>query len=359
MRIDLIRLLFLSIVGTALISCNNIDESAFFRFDVSELAEKPAEEMDGLKLVGDLGANLRRIAIKDSLLFSLDTHATSFLALTNINNSELEGVYCPKGRSWAEPISMLPLQEFYSEGGDVKSYLFSYVDAKLFEWNISESLAQGKTIYDTIVQIDHGKKGYWPIGSYYRLDGRKIIVLDTNQIPRENTMVDVPRYEIFDLVSGQCIVRYDLFNHVELESKFPEFSNKEFLGMVDCLKPDRKKLVFAMAYFPRINILDLESGEVRGFRLKDAPRFNPSKKVWCFSSIQADDQYIYALYYGKEVDNSNYDAAPNLLYVFDWEGELVRKFKLDRHVTDLWLDRELRKLYLYHRARNDLFVYML
>ncbi|MDE6634040.1 MAG: TolB-like 6-bladed beta-propeller domain-containing protein, partial [Bacteroidaceae bacterium] len=63
--------------------------------------------------------------------------------------------------------------------------------------------------------------------------------------------------------------------------------------------------------------------------------------------------FIYALYYGGLLDSSDYDACPDILYVFDWNGNIVRKLRLDEHVTDVWLNGDM--LYMYHRVRPNLY----
>ena len=73
----------------------------------------------------------------------------------------------------------------------------------------------------------------------------------------------------------------------------------------DACKPDGTKVVQAMLYLPQLNILDVETGQVVGFRMKGAPDFSifeDEKDVYniYYIGVQADDNYIYALYWGKE-----------------------------------------------------------
>ena len=100
---------------------------------------------------------------------------------------------------------------------------------------------------------------------------------------------------------------------------------------MNCISPDRSKIAMGMAMLAQINALDLETGRQTGYRLKGMPGFEifhknlDDAKVY-FTQVQADDSHIYALYSDKKYGSGW--GAQDLLYIFNWNGELVRKVRL-------------------------------
>ena len=108
----------------------------------------------------------------------------------------------------------------------------------------------------------------------------------------------------------------------------------------------RDKAIFSQLYVPQINILDLKSGKVDAIRIKGEKVETDIEKICeCYGDFDSDDKYIYALYnnnstveYEKMIygENKDLDAAsayvrntPTLLLVFDYDGNLVARYKLD------------------------------
>ncbi|MCM1177418.1 MAG: TolB-like 6-bladed beta-propeller domain-containing protein [Clostridium sp.] len=329
-------------------SCASVKESEFFAFDVKELSDVSAES---LLLVGkESSADMFCAAIHGLTVYSYELSKDWLFTLTDLDTDELVGNFVQKGRSGDEFIDVLPIKEFYTENGDTKTLLFSYHDSRLVTWNISESIKTGKTVYEGKSCL--GEDGqFLPLGEYHRLNDAELIAFNANQQFNTDEMLSPPVYEMYSLPDGLLKRTYTVFRNPGIETKDALFSAKSFLSVSDCVKPDGKKIAFAMSYFPQINIMDIASGKTDGFRIKGARRFSPENKIWCFSSVASDDEFIYALYYGKDGNGADYNSCPDILYIFDWDGEIAHKFRLNKHVTDLCIDINDGKLYLYHRAR--------
>ena len=84
-----------------------------------------------------------------------------------------------------------------------------------------------------------------------------------------------------------------------------------------------------MVHLAQLNILDLETGHVSGYRLEGEPDFSVFKsdeKIKSyFTRVQADDNYIYAVYWGKERWERFETPHMNIIHVYDWDGNLVQK----------------------------------
>ncbi len=77
---------------------------------------------------------------------------------------------------------------------------------------------------------------------------------------------------------------------------------------------------------------------------------DPEKKVCHFMDVQCDDEYIYAIYYGRE-PRSNEDL-PDQLYVFDWDGDLVDHCQLPVKCTALQVGED--DLFLLDELHNGI-----
>lgn len=327
------------------LSCAHVDERDFFRFPMTEVGiDVPRRSL----LIGDdtlSGVMASDCIVRDSIIIA--TSRTGSLFSISDLNGNLNGEYCRRGRAWNEPLSALPLAETYMRDDDLYADVYSPMDTKLFVWNISKSISEGRDIYEDIVKFESEDKSVLqPWMSLYRLDGDHIIVYNSMQSGYDDGLVGIPDYQDYDLASRTLQKGYGLFNVIEKQSENQFLSSSMFLTNVDCIKPDRSLLVFGMYFMPVFCILDIESGEAHAFRLKRHSGFDLDKPHRHFVDIQADDDCIYALYSGEVLFNEEGTDVPDQLYVMDWEWRLLCRYGMDRRFSGLSLDGE--KLYLLH-----------
>lgn len=328
------------------VSCSQVDERDFFRFRMSETGTGCLVRQLSLK-----GSMLPDIAspdcmIKDSLVINSGNSSEYLFHISGIDG-DLVGSFCRRGRAGNEPLSGLPLSETYFMDGDLCADVYSFMDMKLFVWNITRSISEGRDIYEDIIQFkDEDEARLKPWMSLYRLDENRIIVYNSMQSGYSDTYVDTPSYQIYDLSEGRLSRQYDLFNIVDLDPKNPMLTANAFLSSEDCIKPDRSKIAFAMSLMPVYCILDLSTGKAAGYRIKGLPGMRTDEYRWHFADIQADDDYIYALYSGEVMFNDEGTDVPDVLYVMDWDGNLLCRYDMSRRFSGLSLDGH--KLYLTH-----------
>lgn len=129
-----------------------------------------------------------------------------------------------------------------------------------------------------------------------------------------------------------------------------------FFNSNNTFKPDGTKIVQAMIRLPQLNIVDVQTGEVVGYRLNyglDLSVFKGKKQLRNFYGlVQADDNYIYALYWGKVQWGDI-----NTIYVFDWSGNLIDKLKVDHYISSIWLDMVRNRFYIIESKTDDVFYY--
>ena len=327
------------------ISCSRVAERDFFRFPMTNIeADCPLESL----LIGEdtlSGVMTADCIVRDSIIIA--TSRTDHLFSISGIGGELIGEYCRRGRAGNELLSALPLTETYINGTDIYADIYSPMDTKLFVWNISKSLSENRDVYESIIRFESKEKAtLQPWMSLYRTDANHIIVYNSMQSGYSDGLVGVPDYQVYDLESGTLQRQYGLFNAVKKETENQLLSPSTFLTNVDCIKPDRTRLVFGMYFMPVFCILDIKSGEARAYRLKGHDGIDLQKPHRHFVDIQANDDCIYALYSGEEMFKEDGTDVPDQLYVMDWNGHLLCRYSMDRRFSGLSLDGE--KLYLTH-----------
>jgi DNA-binding beta-propeller fold protein YncE len=126
------------------------------------------------------------------------------------------------------------------------------------------------------------------------------------------------------------------------------------------IRPDGSKIVQTMGNLAQINIIDTNTGQVIGYRMKNTPGFSffetrmDSRKTY-FIRVQANNNYIYTSYWGKQPWGLKEVPDINTIYVFDWNGKLLYKIVVDQTVHEFWLDEVRNRLYITNESVDDVF----
>lgn len=332
--------ILLYVIVVMLCSCGKVVEQDFFIYSLSEVDLCKSEYL----LLEDTiisSSTFPMSYIVDSLMISMDRAGQEFIfSVTDLYSDETLGLFGRRGRSFNELIDCLPVMDVYRNSkGELCSDLFSYRDGRLFIWNISESLMKGTDSYDRIIELNNVEEEY-PFLSLYRLDEMSVIAKNSYQIAISDNVLKAPRYEIYNLSTGDLEKTFDIFHKVNIVTNDPIYTSKSFLGNFDCIKPDRTKLAFGMGYMPVYGILDLNTGKFKGFKIKGLKRFSTSVRNWHFCNLVSDNSYIYALYYGHDISDPSSERLNSTLFIFDWEGNMIERYDLGHYFTELNLSND-------------------
>ena len=332
----------------ALMSCSwlhDCPEQEFFKFDLQR-AEEDCACVDLTLDVSD-GHNVggTDCIVIDSLVVSLSRDEYLF-HISDLESGELVGSFCRRGRAGNEPLSALPLSELYEKDGDLCADVCSFMNSKLFVWNVTQSIRQNKDVYNQIIDYSTWKDDGFGEMSWYRLPGNGILSCNPMQDAKSADVVAAPTYMIFNMEKGIKTREFDLFKFVEKKTVNPMFPSKVFLSGVDCISPSKDRLFVGMSYMPVYCILDIESGKAKGFKVDGMQSFSPYENRWHFADAQADDNFVYVLYSGGLMFSPDGTDLPGCLYVMDWGGSIKLKCKLNHRFTGLNLDGGI--LYLTH-----------
>jgi hypothetical protein len=290
----------------------------------------------------------------------------AYFSIFNLNTGEYMGDFCKKG-SGPEEFSTLPLIfRFYKENGAIKTMLFAPNEEKLLLWNITESVEKRITVYDSVISYKWEKENI--SRSYvfmFRLEKDTMLAyVPSRSLTIDDGIATLPFYQKRTIYTNKLIRNYDIYKASVRSNADENFAPNFFLSSFDCIKPDGSKIVQGMIYLAQINIIDIETGQITGYRIKNTPDFSffktdkPNLKGY-YTRIQADDEYIYALYSGEYIESrsSSSSPQPHIIHVFDWEGNLKRKLELDHPTRDISLDHVNNILYTMDVEAEEVYSY--
>lgn len=333
----------------ALISCgSNKADKELFNGEIYDMNERNviSKEVVAQHVPLD-GIYTGMIAVYDSLLLCWDAnYPNHFINLFNVDTGKEIGYFCPKGQGPNEFLSTSPVYQFFKKGEDVMTLLDGDFQSLAF-WNLTKSLQTGKTVYDTIVR-DYKGLGLF----FFRLPDDTLLNVVSSRY-EDVSQATTPYCERRSLYADGEVQKLPIYKLETVSNKSAAESVDRFFNSWSALKPDGTKLVQAMSYLPQLNIMDTRTGQVVGYRMKGEPDYSlvqteMKNLTRYYLSVQADDKYIYAAYWGKESWGN--DSSPSMptfdqIHVFDWEGNLLYKLKTDQSFFIIWLDTVRNRLY--------------
>lgn len=341
------------------ICCSTKDDNHYFNgeiryFDDSCMITKSVES----KSVPLNGANTGMIAVYDSLLISWNPeHPEYFFNVFNVDTGEEIGSFCAKGRGHKEAISVNCIFQFFKKGDDIMTLLYASNEGKLFFWNISQSVEKGMTVYDTIVSYNNNRIFF----QFYQSEDALFAYKSSDEL--SGTEATTPFYEKRTIYTNELLRNYPIYKTKSIKNSHAVSPIDFFFYTWDIMKPDGSKIVQVMKHLPQINIIDTHTGDIVGCRMKNGPGFSlletemESMNIY-YNCVHADDNYIYATYWGKERwDDRIGVEVPffNTIHVFDWNGKLLYKLVTDQSYFRVWSDSVRKRLYTININTDEVF----
>lgn len=132
------------------------------------------------------------------------------------------------------------------------------------------------------------------------------------------------------------------------------------------ISPDRKKIVLVGRYFNLIEIydtdgelhtqikgpdnIDIKFNEEKSYNLGVLIKSPETRKQYI--CVQATTDGIYALYSGKERQDTSDYSCSNVIYLFDWDGKPVTKYILDTSIISFDIDEN--KIYAIANPQSSI-----
>ncbi len=168
-----------------------------------------------------------------------------------------------------------------------------------------------------------------------------------------------PYYEKRTIDDNRLLQTFNIYSVDGLRSR----DNDDILYSWSAINPDGSKIVQATKFLSQITIIDTQSGEIDNYRMKDSNGLsflesNSKSANIYYHCVHADNNYIYASYWGRE---SWYDSAEkesplfNTIHIFNWDGKLLYELTTDKYYFRIWKDQINNRLYTIDKDTDEIY----
>lgn len=340
-----------------MLSCNS--QPYYYSCEYTDIAnnctlEKVVHQAD-LTSLGE-NYNIIDMAIYDSIAVLFAHDPRGIFPVVNLKRLEEVGVYVSRGRAINELSTNSHFNEILVENNCMKAVFYDLNKNKMFKWNISKSIDNKVTVFDTIIEYNSSKRLVPYADNFQLKDNLHLVTTNGLGFRGESHKYVVPEYAVNNILSDKLERKYKIFNDSLVIVSSDNDVSKYFYAS-NSMRPDRNKLAMVLSRIPQINILDIATGKVDGYRIKGLTINTDSQKIF-YASACCDNNYIYALFNNIDLNETPSVALPShnsRIHVFDWEGNLVRDVELDGffQVLRCWnglfyaIERLSGKIYTY------------
>jgi len=337
---------------TCFLSCKKHSDNAYLNGDTLPINSKSKIiEQVALNPVSLEGSNFGIIAVYDSLMFYMNSKLPNhFFNVFNLGTGEEIGTFIRKGQGPNDVIAISPIFQFFEEENEVKTLLFAANENKILKWNITQSIKKNTTEIDTIISYNNYKELNGARYNYIFCQNKDTLYTSIQSIPINEDDASLPFYQKRTLYTNKTLKDYPIYRK-SIKNGEASIIPETFFASNDAFKPDGSKIVQAMLHLNQINIIDTKTGKITGYRMNGSPDFSifkhNKKRIidTYYLRTQADNQYIYATYWGKKPWGDNQLPFLNTIYVFDWDGCLLYELVSDHPIHEIWLDNIRNRLY--------------
>lgn len=199
--------------------------------------------------------------------------------------------------------------------------------------DLEKTLKEGKCVVDRTIPT-----GSRVLNAFY---------MDSTDIVYEQEIRGNFRIKLMDWQADTLKKQLDLYEPVE--DAFQEYYSDIKIS------PDKKKLVFGMLRMNQINFLSLETFEKKSVSMyRNAVRQNKlENEAWLYYDQPAvDDQYVYLIYWDQSAKDNYKVSKPMEIHVFDWDGNPIKKLKVQEYLAKVFIDSAPGYLYGYDTEDN-------
>ncbi len=297
-------------------------------------------------------------AVHDSILISSRPQSNDYIfQIADIKSNKELGAFMRRGEGDKEYTGLMPILRIEPKGDDLVSLTYDPNKQLLVEFNMTQSVKLGKDSLIRLGYFRNANEAEMPYTGIYRLDNSKYIGYTPGiSFDVDGKNILLPTYSILEGSEIRPVKNYSFFNSESHDLP----TNMSSLGSMWYLKPDKTKLVSAMSRLGQINIIDIESDSICSVRIEGSPNEHdldrPVEDVkWQYHDVTCDDDFIYALYFGKEAENLRERTGCDRIHVFDWEGNFVNDFITPIQILKLWSDSSTGALYGYCEPEDAIY----
>lgn len=252
-------------------------------------------------------------------------------------------------------------------------YAYSVNDERLIDIDITTFLKDlgrtGKVDYSAVQVQDCSWSAYHtaPFNYQYPVDEKHLWVKTSFELSiTDGEEPILPAYERIDREKKQVTQRYPIFAFPVQNGNLPDVYPSFFYLSTDAIHPGGKQAAMAMLILPQMNITNLETGkmtchQISGMLKQDVSKASRENIYLYYLSTVADRQFIYTLFVNKPLFEAKGEEQPqgNEIHVYDWSGNLVKRWHLPHEASEIKLDFKGKFLYAKNNVTDQVYVYEL
>ena len=301
------------------------------------------------------------MSVYDSLmLFVSNKFGDKRLYVYNLNTNNLDSKLISIGQGPTDFLHFRHLEQYIVQNSAVKLWGLDNFTGKIFLLNITQSIKNQKDIIDSLFFFNWKDKYLSPIGYIFLCNNNSLLIRSPLEMNNEDNYIPYD-YHLFH-TNGEKILSYNIYGKPIINTSKMKPSPHLYYDSQDKLKPDNTRLAMGMSMLAQVNILELETGIIKGYRLENTPDFtyltkSPDNFKFFYRQTCVDDEYIFVLYLNVLLNygmNSPYLA--NELHVFDWDGKFIHKIMLDNDTSEIAFDPVKKQLFC-EDSKDELFCY--
>lgn len=341
-----------TIVGASLHSCKK-EENLYFKGEIITVDKFDKEiTLEGTKIELDDIYDGQPFICDSFLVFDTSQCPDYYFYAFDLKSGKHVASFCPKGNGPDDYLSCIESVQLMKENGDSKIWIRDYNKQEIHLINITQSIAQQRTVCDSITPYEWSKYFEYPLPGVFFLENGEILGIsqceDSNFTVKEYTPRDLYLFKgSFDNRTRE----YHLYKRpVILEDTRVDFECSTFYNAAYRVKPDNTQLAIAMKLLAQISIVDIKTGEQKNYRLKESLTFEDiGKDVYksrrYYNTMAVGDKYIFALYINLAMKEFSPPYSSHVIHVFTWDGRPAYEIYVNESINYMALDAVNHILY--------------
>lgn len=267
-----------------------------------------------------------------------------------------------KGNGPNEFLMLSMAKNFYLEDNQLKCQIHDHNFGKVAQWNITASMDSGQSCIESLHIFNLSTYETAVFNIVERINEDKTFARAMSVETENGDYFKLPMYIIKDSIQESV---FKPFLRTLPDNENNIVAPETYFVTQDVISQDGETLASAMLWLEQINFINLRDGEIKGIRLRDGIDFSDLESHntlnFCYISVEADGESIYALWSGKEFSpmEGKVDQSGDEIHVFDWRGKFVKRLKLDHPAQEIAYDPVNNILYANHIDNEEIHKYKL
>jgi len=297
------------------------------------------------------------------IMFMSNKYPHHFVSAFSLNSGDMLGEFILKGKGPNEYIMLGWTGQYIFENDEFKIWFNAVSNYRMVLLNLTASIREKRTVIDREIKFGVPNSPNGDFFQYIFCTNEKIVAKTQTAWFDKSKPYTPAEYYSFDVNDLRKSTKFTLFNKPLIVRDRNIYGDDSFISS-DCIKPDQTKIAMAMCWTKQINILDLTTGQLNGYRIENSTEFldlNSSKPLfYYYDGLEVDDKYIFVLNFSAPLADQgteHYHTETTELHVLSWDGKFIAKVLLDHPSGTIAFDSVNKYLYTKDKVEENIYRY--